>query len=81
MKLLLTHEIKTRAMAHALDAEGHHELRDAGADQNKCTVLSARDEIQLSQSVAQAANREGSGNSLRLTPDWLRTGCSNGRGE
>ena len=69
MKLLLTHEIKTRAMARALDAKGHHELRDAGADQNKCTVLSARDEIQLSQSAAQAANREGSGNSLRLTPD------------
>ena len=41
----------------------------------------ARDEIQLSQSATQAANREGSGDSLRLTPDWLRTGYSNGRGE
>eukprot|EP00964_Phaeocystis_antarctica_P060158 scaffold35841_cov46-Phaeocystis_antarctica.AAC.6 len=40
-----------------------------------------RDEIQLSQSATQAANREGSGDSLRLIPDWPRTGYSNGRGE
>eukprot|EP00964_Phaeocystis_antarctica_P012194 scaffold6725_cov77-Phaeocystis_antarctica.AAC.1 len=37
-------------------AKGHHELRDAGADQNRCTGPSAMNEIQLSQSATQAAN-------------------------
>eukprot|EP00964_Phaeocystis_antarctica_P128608 scaffold92393_cov39-Phaeocystis_antarctica.AAC.1 len=79
MKLLFTHEIKARAMARALPRGTTSSAMQVQIRTN--VRLRARDEIQLSQGATQAANREGSGDSLRLTPDWLRTGYSNGRGE
>ena len=65
MKLPLTLEIQARAMAHALPRGT--ELHNAQVQtRTNVRFRAARDEIQLSQSATQAANREGSGDSLRL---------------
>eukprot|EP00964_Phaeocystis_antarctica_P122680 scaffold86339_cov27-Phaeocystis_antarctica.AAC.1 len=60
MKLLLNHEMQARAMARA--SEGHHELRDAGADLGTNVSFRAHDRVGIS----------GPTGDLGTTMAWLR---------